>query len=66
MARETKKTAAKARKAPVRKPATARAQRRAVTHDDVARRAYELHLAGGADAFDNWVRAERELSAAAS
>jgi hypothetical protein len=34
-----------------------------VTHDDIARRAYEFHLAGGADPFDNWVSAERELRA---
>ena len=63
MARETTKTETKTRKAPVRKPATRRAKRRAVTHEDVAFRAYELHLAGGADPFDNWVRAERELIA---
>ena len=63
MARETKKTGAKPRKAPARKPATTRANRRAATHDDVARGAYELHLAGGLDAFDNWVRAEQELRA---
>lgn len=63
MARETKKTETKVRKTPVRKPATTRAKRRAFTQDDVARRAYELHLEGGSDAFDNWVRAERELLA---
>lgn len=63
MARETKKTEAETRKAPARKPATTRATRRAATHDDVARRAYELHLAGGTDAFENWVRAEQDLSA---
>ena len=63
MARETKKTETKTRKAPARKPATTRAKRRPVTHEDVAFRAYELHLAGGTDAFDNWVRAERELIA---
>jgi hypothetical protein len=61
MAKETKKTETKARKAPARKPATTRARRRAATHDDIARRAYELHLAGGADPFHNWVSAEREL-----
>ena len=63
MARETKKTESKTRKAPARKPATMRAKRRAVTYEEVAFRAYELHLSGGTDAFDNWVRAERELIA---
>ncbi len=57
----SKTVTAKARKAPARKPATTRARRRAITHDEIAHRAYELHLAGGADPFDNWVRAEREL-----
>lgn len=63
MATEKRKTDTKARKAPARKPATTRTRRRAVTHDDIAFRAYELHLAGGADPFDNWVSAERELRA---
>jgi hypothetical protein len=33
-----------------------------VTHEQIALRAYELHLLGvGADPMDNWLRAEREL-----
>jgi hypothetical protein len=36
-----------------------------VTHEQIALRAYELHLQGaGADPMDNWLRAERELVAA--
>jgi hypothetical protein len=61
MATERKKTETKARKAPARKPTTTRSRGRAVTHDDIAQRAYELHLAGGADPFHNWISAEREL-----
>jgi hypothetical protein len=30
---------------------------------EVRRRAYELYVAGGRNAFDNWVRAEQELRA---
>lgn len=33
------------------------------THADVARRAYELWLARGGDAFTNWIDAERQLGA---
>jgi hypothetical protein len=33
-----------------------------VTHEQIALRAYELHIQGaGADPMDNWLRAEREL-----
>jgi hypothetical protein len=32
-----------------------------VTHDDIATRAYYIHLDGGPDPLENWVRAEREL-----
>jgi hypothetical protein len=36
-----------------------------VTHEQIALRAYELHLLGaGADPMDNWLRAERELVSA--
>jgi hypothetical protein len=35
------------------------------THDEIAERAYFLHLEeSGADALGNWLRAERELTAA--
>jgi hypothetical protein len=32
-----------------------------IAHDDIAVRAYYLHLEGTADPFENWFRAEREL-----
>jgi hypothetical protein len=36
--------------------------RRQVTHEEIARRAYEIWKSGrGGTAFENWVRAEREL-----
>jgi hypothetical protein len=45
-----------------RRRATAQAP---VTHEQIALRAYELHLLGeGADPMENWLRAERELVAA--
>ena len=50
---------------------TARAAREAiaaagpVTHEQIATRAYEIHLAGGGgDALEHWLRAERELTGA--
>jgi len=57
--------AAPKRRTPARKPAATTRTRRTprVTHDDIALRAYELHLGGGADAFENWIAAERELTA---
>lgn len=33
-------------------------------HDDIAVRAYFIHLEGGGDPHENWLRAERELLAA--
>jgi hypothetical protein len=45
--------------ATTRRRATARPQ---VTHEQIALRAYELHLAGtDGDAMAHWLRAEREL-----
>lgn len=41
-----------------------RAQAAAVTNDDVARRAYDLYIAGGCEHghdVDDWMKAEREL-----
>jgi Protein of unknown function (DUF2934) len=36
-----------------------------VTHEQIALRAYELHLRGeGSDPMENWLKAERELVAA--
>ena len=38
---------------------------RTPTHDEIAERAYFLHLEGaGADELGNWLRAERELMTA--
>ena len=55
------RSAAPAKKAttPRRKPAAAR--RTEVAHDAIARRAYELHLAGNGDPLLNWLAAEQEL-----
>jgi len=36
----------------------------AVTHEQIAERAYFLALEGGSDPFLNWITAERELAAA--
>ena len=53
------------------KPATKPSVRRkkaapaAVAHEQVATRAYFLHLEGGHDDVENWLRAERELAALA-
>ncbi len=59
-----KRTEPAASKAPsARKPAARRARTRTatVTHDQIATRAYFIHLEGGIDPVENWVRAEREL-----
>lgn len=32
------------------------------SHEEVARRAYEIWLARGGSAFENWVEAERQLN----
>ena len=43
----------------------ARAAAKVITHDDIARRAYEIWASGkGGSDFDNWTRAERELRGA--
>ena len=37
-------------------------QKKAVTHEQIARRAYEISISGnGGSDFDNWIRAEKEL-----
>jgi hypothetical protein len=57
-----KRTEPKTSKAPAaRKPAIRRKRQPAITHDDIATRAYFIHLEGGHDPFENWIRAEREL-----
>jgi hypothetical protein len=57
-----KRTESKTSKAPTaRKPAIRRKRTPTITHEDIATRAYYLHLEGGHDPLENWVRAEREL-----
>jgi hypothetical protein len=57
-----KRTKAKASKvAAPRKPTIRRKRTKAVAHEDIAVRAYYIHLEGGHDPLENWVRAEREL-----
>ncbi|MBV8563209.1 MAG: DUF2934 domain-containing protein [Actinobacteria bacterium] len=54
------------KKAPsIRKPAVRRTRKTAVTEESIATRAYFLHLEGGDDPVQNWLRAERELVGAA-
>jgi hypothetical protein len=60
-----KRTESKTSKAPVaRKPALRRKRAVTITHDDIATHAYYLHLDGGHDPHENWIRAERELAGA--
>lgn len=33
------------------------------SHDEIQRRAFEIHQARGGSAFENWLQAERELRA---
>ena len=57
-----KRTESKTSKAPgARKPSIRRKRMPAITHEDIATRAYYLHLEGGHDPFENWLRAEQEL-----
>ncbi|MGA2927515.1 MAG: DUF2934 domain-containing protein [Solirubrobacteraceae bacterium] len=57
---------------PAAKPAAKRASTRTVkprlrkpNHDEISQRAYYIHLeGGGSDELENWIRAERELTAA--
>jgi hypothetical protein len=57
----TKKSAAK--KTTTRRTKTATAPI-VLTWEDVATRAYYIHLEEGGDARENWMRAERELAPA--
>ena len=66
-----KRTESKTSKAPAtRKPAVRRKRATAATitvsHEDIATRAYFIHLEGGHDPLENWVRAEHELTAQAA
>jgi hypothetical protein len=59
-----KRTESKTSKAPAaRKPAIRRkkAAPAIASYEDIATRAYYLHLEGGHDPFENWLRAEQEL-----
>jgi hypothetical protein len=61
------KRAARTATKPARKPRTTRKapSGAGVTHEQIAMRAYEIHLSGtGGDAVEQWLRAERELTAA--
>jgi hypothetical protein len=66
-----KRTESKTSKAPAaRKPAIRRkkaapTEAMAVDYDDIATRAYYIHLEGGNDPLENWLRAEQELVATA-
>jgi hypothetical protein len=54
------KTTTPVRNSPL--PKTTLAPQREVTHEMIARRAYEISISGsGGSDFDNWIRAEREL-----
>jgi hypothetical protein len=57
--------AAKSRSAtstPVRNTAVPKTVRKEITHELIAKRAYEIWASGtGGSEHDNWVRAEREL-----
>jgi hypothetical protein len=58
------KSETKTTKAPtIRKPAVRRSRKTAISTEDIATRAYFLHLEGGGDATANWLQAERELVA---
>jgi hypothetical protein len=51
-------------KTTARKPAAKRASRKKkieITPEDIATRAYFIHLEEGGDSHSNWLRAEREL-----
>jgi Protein of unknown function (DUF2934) len=59
------KRTTKSEKAPViRKPSVRRKKVAAITRDEIATRAYYLHLEGGYDPVENWLQAERELAVA--
>lgn len=59
----TGRTTTPVRNSPVPKPApTPQPQKREITHEMIAKRAYEISISGtGGSDFDNWIRAEREL-----
>jgi hypothetical protein len=59
--RQSATTTTPARNSPVPRPS---AMRRDVSHEMIAKRAYEIYVSGrGGSQVDNWLRAERELKA---
>jgi hypothetical protein len=58
-----KDTTKKAETPTRRRTVTRRKKAPVITEEMIATRAYYLHLEEGGDAFENWVRAERELVA---
>jgi hypothetical protein len=62
----TEKTAKPAsRRLRIAKPKKQSSQSSQPSHDEISERAYFIHLTeGGPDELQNWLRAERELTAA--
>jgi hypothetical protein len=65
-----KRTESKTTKAPAAKKPSIRRKKAApavvtVSYEEIATRAYSLHLEGNDDPFENWIRAEHELAATA-
>ncbi|MES1248969.1 MAG: hypothetical protein ABUS54_14985 [Actinomycetota bacterium] len=64
-----KRTESKTSKAPAAKKPAIRRRKAAptitVSYEDIATRAYYIHLEGNADPIENWLRAEQELVATA-
>jgi hypothetical protein len=59
MPKDTVKAAVK--KAAPRRRTTKKIELAGPSFDEIATRAYYIHLEGGADPLENWLRAEREL-----
>jgi hypothetical protein len=64
-----KRTETKTSKEPAARKPSVRRKKKAVdaigvSHEDIATRAYFIHLEGGHDPFENWLRAEAELTTA--
>jgi hypothetical protein len=57
-----KQTPARGTPIPKSNPAPAPAPKKVITHEMIAKRAFEIHCSGtGGSEADNWYRAEREL-----
>ncbi|HET8527938.1 MAG TPA: DUF2934 domain-containing protein [Gaiellaceae bacterium] len=59
-----KRTESTTSKAPAARKRAVRRKPTSPSEEEIATRAYYLHLEGGHDPFENWLRAERELAAA--